>query len=349
MHGVRLEDGQARWYRNRWVRPDAGDFAPNTNVVEHAGRTLALVEAGSPPYELTDELDTVGRCDFAGTVRRPATPPTPTRTRRPASCTRSPTPGPAATSSTTPSLGTTGRVRHQVEVEVHGQPDDPRLRADRALRRDLRPAGHLRHRAWSTGEPPRPLSATATRCPTGPSTSWRAAPSPTQLPYSWDDDYPARIGLLPRDSVDGAGVRWFEIDPCYVFHTLNAFEVPETGEVVIDAVRHDRMFATEFTGPDEGPASLVRFTLDPAVGQGPRAPLRRALAGVPALRRAADRAAAPLRLRRRLRRRRPRRHRAQARHRGGHHAGTPARTRHGGRRVLLRAVRARRRPRTTAC
>ena len=28
VHGVRIEDGHARWYRNRWVRPDTGDFAP---------------------------------------------------------------------------------------------------------------------------------------------------------------------------------------------------------------------------------------------------------------------------------------------------------------------------------
>ena len=43
--------------------------------------------------------------------------------------------------------------------------------------------------------------------------------------------------------------------------------MPETGEVVIDAVRHERMFATDFTGPNEGPASLVRFTLDLASGK----------------------------------------------------------------------------------
>ena len=45
------------------------DFAPNTNVIGHAGRTFAIVEAGSRPYELSDELDTIGRCDFGGTLR----------------------------------------------------------------------------------------------------------------------------------------------------------------------------------------------------------------------------------------------------------------------------------------
>ena len=60
-------------------------------------------------------------------------------------------------------------------------------------------------------------------------------------------------------------MRWFEIDPCYVFHTLNAYE--EGTDVVIDVVRHDRMFATDFTGPNEGPAYLTRFTVDTAAGK----------------------------------------------------------------------------------
>ena len=45
----------------------------------------------------------------------------------------------------------------------------------------------------------------------------------TSLPFAWDASYPARVGVMPRDG--GADdVRWFDIDPCYVFHTLNAYE-----------------------------------------------------------------------------------------------------------------------------
>jgi hypothetical protein len=40
----------------------------NTNVIGHAGKTLALIEAGIACYELTDELDTVGVYDFDGTL-----------------------------------------------------------------------------------------------------------------------------------------------------------------------------------------------------------------------------------------------------------------------------------------
>lgn len=84
------------------------------------------------------------------------------------------------------------------------------------------------------------------------------------LPYRWNPDYPARIGIMSRDG-DGATVRWFEIAPCYVFHTLNAYDDGDT--VVVDVIRHPRMFATVLNGPDEGPAVLTRFTLDLRTGQ----------------------------------------------------------------------------------
>ena len=81
IHGVRIEGGAAKWYRNRWVRTDSfADPFPlyredgtrdlraavaNTHVVNHAGKTLALVES-SLPYEVTNDLETVGCYDFGG-------------------------------------------------------------------------------------------------------------------------------------------------------------------------------------------------------------------------------------------------------------------------------------------
>ena len=43
------------------------------------------------------------------------------------------------------------------------------------------------------------------------------------MPYRWDDDYGARLGVLRRDDPVGQ-VRWFDIDPCYVFHVANAYD-----------------------------------------------------------------------------------------------------------------------------
>lgn len=45
---------------------------------------------------------------------------------------------------------------------------------------------------------------------------------------------PSRFGILPRHG-DNSSIRWFESPPCYVFHTLNAYE--EGDEVVLVACR----------------------------------------------------------------------------------------------------------------
>jgi carotenoid cleavage dioxygenase len=279
VHGVRLGEGRAQWYRNRWVRPEGDEFAPNTNVLAHAGTTMALVEAGSPPYELTEELETVGRCGFAADLAAGYTahPHEDPATGELHAVSYSWTRGNQVAYSV---LDTAGRVRHQVEVEVAGSPmmHDCALTEHYVVIYDLPVTFDI---DMVAGKLPRPLRLPARlglgrvvgRNPLSDRIVDRLARgsnhAPSQMPYSWDDDYPARIGLLPRDATGpdaGSAVRWFAIDPCYVFHTLNAFEVPESGEVVIDAVRHDRMFATDFTGPNEGPASLVRFTLDLAAG-----------------------------------------------------------------------------------
>src|SRR5829696_1490829 len=84
VHGVRLRDGRAEWYRNRWVRSTsvsaalAEDAKPgarhggmdtaNTNVIGLGGRTYAIVEAGARPVELTDELETICHSDLDGTL-----------------------------------------------------------------------------------------------------------------------------------------------------------------------------------------------------------------------------------------------------------------------------------------
>src|SRR5690349_12076215 len=65
LHGVRLEDGRAAWYRNRFVRnTEAEGGSPNTNVVSMGGRTWAIVEAGGAPVEVADDLDSIGSNRF---------------------------------------------------------------------------------------------------------------------------------------------------------------------------------------------------------------------------------------------------------------------------------------------
>jgi carotenoid cleavage dioxygenase len=82
VHGIRIKDGEALWYRNRWVRstsvsrvlgeapapgPRLSDSAVNTNIIGHAGRFWALVEAGGTPVELDGDLATIAHNPFDGT------------------------------------------------------------------------------------------------------------------------------------------------------------------------------------------------------------------------------------------------------------------------------------------
>ena len=45
----------------------------------------------------------------------------------------------------------------------------------------------------------------------------------TGVPFSFKQEAGARLGVMPRNG-SAADMRWFEIDPCYVFHPVNAFD-----------------------------------------------------------------------------------------------------------------------------
>jgi carotenoid cleavage dioxygenase len=86
----------------------------------------------------------------------------------------------------------------------------------------------------------------------------------SSFPYRWDNDYTPHIGVLPRDG-DADDVRWYEVEPCYVFHPMNAYD--DGDHIVIDVVRHPKMFDGNHLGPDEGPPTLDRWTIDPTAGK----------------------------------------------------------------------------------
>jgi carotenoid cleavage oxygenase len=253
VHGVRLRGGRAEWYRNRWVRsaevakalgeePRPGpvfagfDFSANTNVIGQAGRFFAIVEAGGRPYELTGELDTIGPCDFDGTL--------------PGGYTAHPHRDPETGELHAVSyffgwgnkvqysvLGTDGRVRRTVDIEVGGSPmmHDFSLTARHVVIYDL------------------PVTFDLDLVAPG-------AAGPDGFPYRWNPDYPARVGVLSRDS-DGSDVRWFDVEPCYVYHPLNAYD-DGSDRVVLDVIRHPKMFASDRHGPNEGSPTLDRWTVD---------------------------------------------------------------------------------------
>jgi carotenoid cleavage dioxygenase-like enzyme len=218
IHGLLLRNGRAEWYRNRWVRTGALAGRPfirpdgaldrtavvaNTHVLEHAGRLLALVESGFP-YELTPELDTVGPCDFGGRLRTAMT----------------------AHPKCDPVTG---------DLHFFGY--------------DALPPHLTYHRLSATGE----LVCSVEVPGAGPSMMHDFAitdrhalfldlPVTFQigllgrgLPYAWDDGYPARIGVMELDRP--GPVRWFPVEPGYVFHVGGAHTDPR-GRIVLDGCRY---------------------------------------------------------------------------------------------------------------
>ncbi|MFF2963470.1 carotenoid oxygenase family protein [Streptomyces sp. NPDC057963] len=246
VHGVRLRNGSAEWYRNRWVRSrsvaerlgepwPAGpvfadrDAAANTHVIGHAGRTLALVEAGIRPYEMSYELDTLGPFDFGGGLPGGYT----AHTKRDA---------------VTGELHAVayyagwdhvqyividagGTVTRTVNVPVEDGPmmHDFALTQKYAVIYDL------------------PITYNAPLARTG-----------ARLPYAWNNDHQARIGLLPRHGGSDE-VRWFDLEPCWVFHTLNAYDEDDT--VVVDLTRFPRMLQKGGLDGNSAPV-LDRWTIN---------------------------------------------------------------------------------------
>ena len=110
------------------------------------------------------------------------------------------------------------------------------------------------------------------------------------MPYRWDDDYGARLGVLRRDDPFGE-VRWFDIDPCYVFHVANAYD--DGNSIVLQAVRYPELWRD--TGGFDADGVMWSWTIDLATGTVSERQLDDRARRVPPHRRPAGRAARPLR------------------------------------------------------
>jgi carotenoid cleavage dioxygenase len=265
LHGIRLLGGRAEWYRNRWVRTKALAGAPfilpdghrdlsavsaNTNVIRHADRILALVESGLP-YEMSPELDTIGTYDFAGRLTTAMT-------------------GHPKEDPVTGDLHFFGYSPTPPFVTYHRATADGALVESRQI--DV-PGSTMMHDFAITENYVVWLDLSVVFDPA----------AKEGMRFHWDDRYGARIGLMRQDG-NGA-VRWFDIDPCYVFHVGNAREDAH-GRVILDAVRYpgdgfQRSWAMlsgqtdsrELFSPG-GPhlqtgtsSHLYEWTLDPATGR----------------------------------------------------------------------------------
>jgi carotenoid cleavage dioxygenase-like enzyme len=81
-------------------------------------------------------------------------------------------------------------------------------------------------------------------------------------PFGWEPELGSYVGVLARNSGIET-IRWFNTDPCYVFHPMNAWE--EGSKIIADVMQYPN--APLFPNADGSPgkpssAKLVRWTLD---------------------------------------------------------------------------------------
>ena len=90
---------------------------------------------------------------------------------------------------------------------------------------------------------------------------FRATPG-SAFPITYDPSVGARFGVMPKGG-DAGSVQWFEIDPCYMFHSSNAFEVD--GEIIVEGCRLNG-FYTDTPIPDLPAGTHWQWRLSPSSG-----------------------------------------------------------------------------------
>ena len=243
LHGVRLEAGRAKWYRNRYVATarrtrkfndiegalDKTLSTANTNITRHAGRILALEEAHFP-YEVRGDLSTVGPTDFGGRLSTAFT-------AHPKICPQTGEMLAFGYGFMPPycvyhRFDTSGALVQSTEIPVRG----PVMMHDFGVSR--------RHAIFMDL----------------PMVFDMGVAMAGGMPFNWSDDYPARLGVMPREG-KAEDIVWFDIPPCYIFHPLNAYD--DGDAVVLDVARYEKLWIKGFNHP----ARLHRFRLDLKTGR----------------------------------------------------------------------------------
>jgi len=249
VHGIALREGKALWYRNRWIRsktveaqtgmkhapgPRHGGFdTVNTNVLGIAGRTWALVEAGSYPVELSETLDEQTYNPFDDTL--------------------------AGSFTAHPHLDPKTGEHHAICYEAM-DPDAVRhvvLSPDGKVTRELSikvKHGPSIHDCAITDRYVLILDLPVTF-------SMKSLIGGHSFPYRWNPEHQARVGLLPRAG-QAEDIVWVDCPQTYIFHVANAYDTPD-GKVVMDACVYDTMFAEATGGPSGKSLGLERWTIDP--------------------------------------------------------------------------------------
>ena len=252
LQGLRISGGQVEWYRNRYVDtvmyqagagfgegpPGAAANQSNVSCIWHGGKLLSSGEVGYPYQIDPTDLTTIGPYDFAGALASAFTahPKIDPVSGRMHSFGYGFT-APFLTYHVTEADGTMV-LSETVDIPRSVMIHDFAITETDAVFWDLPVVFDL------------DLAIAAIQ-----------NPNATGFPYVWQPEAGARVGVMPLAG-GAASIQWFDIDPCFVFHGVNAFR--RGAEVVIDVCHLESTFmGGEVLG---GTPSLRRWTLDTATG-----------------------------------------------------------------------------------
>jgi 8'-apo-carotenoid 13,14-cleaving dioxygenase len=248
VHGLAIEGGKAHWYRNRWIRSETaaahlgvavapgerrGDGNVNTSIIQIAGRTLALSEAGNTPVELSDNLEEQTQWMFGGSLEGAfsAHPHYDPRTgENHAIC----------------YAGSDPTALHHVVVDAAGT-------VIREEPIDL-PHGPMIHNCAVTDRYVLVLDS-----PVAFNVALAEAGDP--VPWRWRPEQPTRVGLMPRTGRQ-EDIIWCTVAPGFVYHPVNAFDRAD-GKVEMDVCAYTAMFTDESMWPGGLNRGLERWIIDP--------------------------------------------------------------------------------------
>ncbi|MDX1736236.1 MAG: carotenoid oxygenase family protein, partial [Halioglobus sp.] len=247
IHGVRLENGRAGWYRNRYVdtpvyRKESGGFgAPKpehttsaVSLIYHGGELMSLGEFGYPYLIDPTDLSTKGAFNYEGAL-------TGNMTAHPRI---DPDTGellffgynvvePYMTYMRADAGGNMVQVE-PIEMSGPGMVHDFAVTENYVVFMDMQ----VRF-------------------------SWLSAMTGSGLPFKWDDNVPCRFGVMPRTG-GNSDVQWFDVPSCFIFHIMNSFE--QGDEVIVDAARYDHLWVTS-SHDFFHPARLSRFSMNLKTGK----------------------------------------------------------------------------------
>jgi len=247
VHGVLLADGKASWYRNRYVHttllaagggltakgaPGGASGLSNVSLVHHAGKLLSLGEVGFP-YEIRPrDLSTVGAYDYNRRLRGNMT----------------------AHPKIDPATGTMHFFGYNFEepyLLYHVADAQGTLVSSQAV--DVKASTMIHDFAITDRdvifwEMPVLFDMQL-------AIKMVSEKHSLVMPYVWKPAYGARLGVMPLGGPASA-IRWVEIEPCYVFHGMNAWR--EGDDVVLDVCRLPEVFGRSSLLP---PSRLHRWRI----------------------------------------------------------------------------------------